>query len=77
MSPIVALDNRDFAKDETLCIQSLQPLKKNKKVLLHPIVNTYVMLKYNSYTIFFIAILLLKLLHSILISGLIIRYNIH
>ena len=75
VSPIVALGTEDHNKDETLCIQALQPLKKNKKVLLHPIVNTYVMLKYNSYTLFFITILILKLLHCALLSGLVLRYQ--
>ena len=37
---------------------------------MHPVINTYVMIQYNSYTTLFMIILLIKLLHAILISGL-------
>ena len=74
LSPLVAqkVDGHEF--DETLVLKSLDPLTKTKKKLLqHPLVNTFVLLKYNSYTIFFIIILLLKIFHTIILTILAIR----
>ena len=60
-----------LAKNDGIVLDCLEPLTKSKKkVLMHPIINTYVMIQYNSYTTLFMIILLLKLLHAILISGL-------
>ena len=60
-----------MAKNDGIVLDCLEPLTKSKKkVLMHPIINTYVMIQYNSYTTLFMIILLLKLLHAILISGL-------
>ena len=60
-----------LAKNDGIVLDCLEPLTKSKKkVLMHPVINTYVMIQYNSYTTLFMIILLIKLLHAILISGL-------
>ena len=66
-------DEGDYQKnlDEVTVIDCLQPLTKSKmNVLMHPLINTFVMIKYNSFALIFIFILLMKLIHAILISGL-------
>ena len=72
--PSVAMeDEGDYQKnlDEVTVIDCLQPLTKSKmNVLMHPLINTFVMIKYNSFALIFIFILLMKLIHAILISGL-------
>ena len=73
VSPLIAREDEKtgLAKNDSIVLDCLEPLTKSKKkVLMHPIINTYVMIQYNSYTTLFMIILLLKLLHSILISGL-------
>ena len=74
VSPLIAYEKDGHEHDETLVLRSLDPLTKTKKKLLqHPLINTFVLLKYNSYTIFFIIILLLKIFHSIILTCLTIR----
>ena len=69
VSPLVACRIDGHELDETLVLKSLDPLTKNRKKLLqHPLVNTFVLLKYNSYTIFFMTILFLKIFHSIILT---------
>ena len=73
MSPLIAREDEKtgLAQNDSIVLDCLEPLTKSKKkVLMHPIINTYVMIQYNSYTTLFMIILLLKLLHAILISGL-------
>ena len=73
VSPLIAMEDEKTgqAKNDGIVLDCLEPLTKSKKkVLMHPIINTYVMIQYNSYTTLFMIILLLKLLHAILISGL-------
>ena len=73
VSPLIAREDEKtgLAQNDSIVLDCLEPLTKSKKkVLMHPIINTYVMIQYNSYTTLFMIILLLKLLHAILISGL-------
>lgn len=73
VSPLIAMEDEKtgLSKNDGIVLDCLEPLTKSKKkVLMHPIINTYVMIQYNSYTTLFMIILLLKLLHAILISGL-------
>ena len=71
VSPLIAMEDEKtgLAKNDGIVLDCLEPLTKSKKkVLMHPIINTYVMIQYNSYTTLFMIILLLKLLHAIPIS---------
>ena len=75
VSPLIAREDEKNGqvrgKSDSMVLDCLAPLTKSKKkVLMHPIINTFVMIQYNSYTTLFMIILLLKLLHAILISGL-------
>ena len=73
VSPLIAMEDEKTgqAENDGIVLDCLEPLTKSKKkVLMHPIINTFVMIQYNSYTTLFMIILLLKLLHAILISGL-------
>ena len=73
LSSVAMEDEGDYQKnlDEVTVIDCLQPLTKSKmNVLMHPLINTFVMIKYNSFALIFIFILLMKLIHAILISGL-------
>ena len=71
VSPIIAQKTEKFPTDESSVIGSLEPLTKNKRcVLLHPVINTFIMMKYNSYAGFFFTILLFKLAYAVSLSGL-------
>merc|ERR1719450_1954242 len=71
VSPIIAQKTNKFEVDESSVIGCLEPLTKNKRgVLLHPVINTFIMMKYNSYAGFFFLILMFKLLYAISLSGL-------
>eukprot|EP00092_Neocalanus_flemingeri_P010489 GFUD01011300.1.p1 GENE.GFUD01011300.1~~GFUD01011300.1.p1 ORF type:complete len:769 (+),score=191.85 GFUD01011300.1:38-2344(+) len=71
VSPIIAQESGKFSVDESSVIGCLEPLTKNKRnVLLHPVINTFIMLKYNSYAAFFFAILLFKMVYAVSVSGL-------
>ena len=57
--------------DETSAIKSLMPLNvQRRKLLLHPIIDTFVMIKYNSYAVLFLATILMRLVFALLITGL-------
>ena len=57
--------------DESSVIGCLEPLTKNKRnVLLHPVINTFIMMKYNSYAALFCTILLFKMIYAVSLSGL-------
>ena len=47
------------------------PITRNKKkILLHPIINTFIMMKYNCYVIIFIGIMIIKFIFAVLLSSL-------
>ena len=63
--------------DEQSTIGSLMPLNvQRRKLLLHPVIDTFVMIKYNSYAVFFITTILMRLLFSLLMTGLTVNYPI-
>ena len=46
------------------------PITRNKKkIMMHPIINTYIMMKYSSYAVIFIFYLIVKLIFAILLSS--------
>ena len=60
----------DISPTIGLHTEVFNPITRNKKkLLMHPIVNTYIMIKYSSYAIIFIFILFLKLIFAILLSS--------
>ena len=57
--------------NEVDVIKTLLPLTaKRKELLLHPIINTFVMVKYNSYALIVFLFILLRLIFCLLITGL-------
>ena len=70
-------NNHCFEFDERSTIGSLMPLNvQRRKLLLHPVIDTFVMIKYNSYAVFFITTILMRLLFSLLMTGLTVNYPI-
>merc|ERR1719264_1080000 len=64
--------------DEQSTIGSLMPLNvQRRKLLLHPVIDTFVMIKYNSYAVFFITTILMRLFFSLLMTGLTVNYPIN
>ena len=45
-----------------------------RKLLLHPVIDTFIMIKYNSYAITFLTMILMRLLFCLLITGLVVNY---
>ena len=59
ISPTIGLHTEEF-----------NPITRNKKkLLMHPIINTYIHIKYSSYAIIFLFILFVKLIFAILLSS--------
>jgi len=59
---------KDFDEEDCL-LENLRPFSSNKrKVLLHPVMTTFVMMKYNSLALVFLTILLMKFLHCIFLT---------
>ena len=57
--------------NEVNVIKTLLPLTaKRKELLLHPIINTFVMVKYNSYALIVFLFILLRLIFCLLMTGL-------
>merc|ERR1740123_1386663 len=50
---------------------------QRRKLLLHPVIDTFVMIKYNSYAVLFLTGILMRLLFSLLITGLTVNYPIN
>ena len=48
-----------------------------RKLLLHPVIDTFIMIKYNSYAITFLTMILMRLLFCLLITGLVVNYPIN
>ena len=48
-----------------------------RKLLLHPVIDTFIMIKYNSYAITFLTMILMRLLFCLLITGLVVIYPIN
>merc|ERR1719264_1582891 len=64
--------------DERSTIGHLMPLNvQRRKLLLHPVIDTFVMIKYNSYAVFFITTILMRLFFSLLMTGLTVNYPIN
>ena len=71
VSPIIAQKIDKFSVDESSVIGFLDPLTEdNRNVLSHPLMNAYIIMKYNSYAAFFLAILVLKMCYAVSVSGL-------
>ena len=71
-------NNHCFEFDERSTIGSLMPLNvQRRKLLLHPVIDTFVMIKYNSYAVFFITTILMRLFFSLLMTGLTVNYPIN
>ena len=71
-------DNNFDEFDERSTIKSLMPLNvQRRKLLLHPVIDTFVMIKYNSYAVLLLATILMRLLFSLLITGLTVNYPIN
>ena len=50
---------------------------QRRKLLLHPVIDTFVMIKYNSYAVLFLTTILMRLVFSLLITGLTVKYPIN
>ena len=60
----------DISPTIDLHTEVFNPITRNKKkIMMHPIINTYIMIKYSSYAIIFIFILIVKLIFAILLSS--------
>ena len=60
----------DISPTIDLHTEVFNPITRNqKKILMHPIINTYIMMKYSSYAVIFIFILIVKLIFAILLSS--------
>ena len=60
----------DISPTIGLHTEVFNPITRNKKkLLMHPIINTYIMIKYSSYAIIFLFILFVKLIFAILLSS--------
>ena len=58
--------------DERSTIGHLMPLNvQRRKLLLHPVIDTFVMIKYNSYAVLFPTQILMRLAFSLLLTGVI------
>ena len=65
ISPTIGLNSNVF-----------NPITRNKKkILTHPIINTYIMVKYSCYSIIFLFTLIVKILFAILLSCLPLMLN--
>ena len=78
MSCVIGQKDNSEDFDESSTINSLMPLNVQKrKLLLHPIIDTFVMIKYNSYAVLFLATILARLAFALLITGLTVNYPIN
>ena len=60
----------DISPAIDLHAEVFNPITRNKKkILMHPIINTYIMMKYSSYAVIFIFYLIVKLIFAILLSS--------
>ena len=72
VSPIIAQEKDNFKLDESFIFGCFDPLNEdNRNLLSHPVMNTYIMMKYNSYAVFVLATLVLKLCYAVSLSGLV------
>ena len=70
-SSIIAQENAELEMDETSVLRCLEPLTKNKRnFLTHPVINTFIMIKYNSYSWLFFLVFLFKFFYAFSITGL-------
>ena len=71
LSAIVGERSNGHKANESCIIQSCLPLSnKKEELLLHPIINTFIMIKYNEYIVSIVLRLLLRLAMSVAITGL-------